>query len=69
MKKLLLVCAGWLSVNSLVLADNWDLAQDSIRLGVAEVDRTVSEIYQGKKLLLGTHYCNAPLMQACSICD
>ena len=40
---------------STALADNWDLARNSLRLGVADADWTVVEQYQGVKLLLDAH--------------
>jgi len=39
-----------------VQADNWDLSENSLMIGVADVDWTVSPTYQGTKLLLGGRY-------------
>ena len=38
------------------VADNWDLGQDSLVLGIGDVDWTVSPDFHGTKLLLGGHY-------------
>ena len=37
-------------------ADNWDLGQDSVRLGIGDVDWTIDPVYHGTKLLLGGRY-------------
>ena len=39
-----------------VLADNRDLGQNSLRIGIADVDWTVSPVFHGTKLLLGGRY-------------
>lgn len=41
---------------STTLADNWDLGQDAVSLGIADVDWTVSPDFHGTKLLLGGRY-------------
>ena len=43
---------GFMLTASTAMADNWDLARNSLRLGVANVGWTVSEDFQTKKLLL-----------------
>jgi len=39
-----------------VNADNWDLGQNSVSAGIADVDWTVSPTFHGTKLLLGGRY-------------
>ena len=56
MKKLSLILAGTFLFASTVRADNWDLGQDAVSLGIADVDWTISPIYHGTKLLLGGRY-------------
>ena len=56
MRKISLTIAGTLLLASSASADNWDLCQNSARVGIADVDWTISPIYHGTKLLLGGRY-------------
>lgn len=37
-------------------ADNWDLGQNSVTLGIADIDWTISDVFHGTKLLVGGRY-------------
>ena len=56
MKKYLLIAATAIFMTSSVLADNWDLGQNSVSVAIADVDWTVSPDFHGTKLLLGGRY-------------
>jgi hypothetical protein len=56
MNKFSLLLAASLVVTSTVHADNWDLGQNSVSIGIADVDWTVSPDFHGAKLLLGGRY-------------
>ncbi|NNL07411.1 MAG: hypothetical protein HKO86_06780 [Gammaproteobacteria bacterium] len=56
MKKYLLIAATAIFTTSSVLADNWDLGQNSVSVAIADVDWTVSPDFHGTKLLLGGRY-------------
>ena len=56
MKKFALILAAALAITSTANADNWDLGQNSLQLGIADVDWTVSPTFHGTKLLLGGRY-------------
>jgi hypothetical protein len=56
MKKLIASLVTGLLACSSVVADNWDLGQDALVLGIADVDWTVSPTFHGTKLLLGGRY-------------
>ena len=55
MKRALCILAGSF-VFSQVCADNWDLGQNSLTVGVGDVDWTISPAFHGTKLLLGGRY-------------
>lgn len=48
----LLVCLVTFAAN----ADNWDLGQNSVQIGIADVDWTIDSKFHGTKLLLGGRY-------------
>lgn len=48
--------AATLLVVSSPAADPWDLARNSVALGIADVDWTISDEFHGTKLLLGARY-------------
>lgn len=56
MKIYTVIAATAIFTTSSVLADNWDLGQNSVTLGIADVDWTVSPEFHGTKLLLGGRY-------------
>ncbi len=56
MKKTFLVPVSCLFSISLAMADNWDIGQNSLAIGVAGIDWTVSPDFHGTKLLLGGRY-------------
>jgi hypothetical protein len=56
MKKHMAIAAAAIFMASAVQADNWDLGQNSVVLGIADVDWTVSPDFHGTKLLLGGRY-------------
>ena len=56
MKKYISIITAGLLMTFSAMADNWDLGQNSLKLGVGEVDWTVSDKYHGTKLLLGGRY-------------
>ena len=56
MNKLIAILVAALLATSMARADNWDLGQNSVRIGIADVDWTVSEKFHGTKLLLGGRY-------------
>jgi len=56
MKNYLVIAATAIFTSSTALADNWDLGQNSVTLGIADVDWTVSPDFHGTKLLLGGRY-------------
>jgi len=56
MKKYILIAATAIFTSSSVLADNWDLGQNSVSVAIADVDWTVSPDFHGTKLLLGGRY-------------
>lgn len=56
MKTIALITAGSLLYALMAHADNWDLGQNSVRLGIADVDWTISPDFHGTKLLLGGRY-------------
>lgn len=56
MKKYILIAATAIFTTSSVLADNWDLGQNSVSVAIADVDWTVSPDFHGTKLLLGGRY-------------
>jgi hypothetical protein len=47
--------AGMFAVSS-AFADNWDLGQNSVAVGIGDVDWTISPDFHGTKLLLGGRY-------------
>jgi hypothetical protein len=51
-----LIAATAIFTTSSVLADNWDLGQNSVSAAIADVDWTVSPDFHGTKLLLGGRY-------------
>jgi hypothetical protein len=56
MKKFVaIILAGLLAPYS-ANADNWDLGQNSLTVGVGDVDWTISPTFHGTKLLLGGRY-------------
>ena len=56
MKKLTLIVASTFLIASTARADNWDLSENSLKVGIADVDWTISETFHGTKLLLGGRY-------------
>jgi len=56
MKKIVLLFASTLFTTPAALADNWDLGQNDLSIGIADVDWTVSPTFHGTKLLLGGRY-------------
>jgi len=56
MNKYILIAATAIFTTSSVLADNWDLGQNSVSVAIADVDWTVSPDFHGTKLLLGGRY-------------
>ena len=56
MNKISSLAAGTLFLCSTANADNWDLAQNSLSIAIADVDWTVSPTFHGTKLLLGGRY-------------
>jgi hypothetical protein len=56
MKKLYTLIAASLLVSTSASADNWDLTQDSVTLGIADIDWTVDPKYHGTKLLVAGRY-------------
>ena len=56
MNKISLLAAGTLFLCSTANADNWDLAQNSLTIGIADVDWTIDPKFHGTKLLLGGRY-------------
>ena len=56
MKKTAILLAGCVLNASSVIADNWDLGRDSVKIGIADVDWTISDKFHGTKLLLGGRY-------------
>ena len=56
MKKLILIFAFAVTMTSTARADNWDLGQNSLTAGIADVDWTISDKFHGTKLLLGGRY-------------
>jgi len=56
MRKIIAIILTGLLAASSAHADNWDLGQNSVSLGIADVDWTVSPIFHGTKLLLGGRY-------------
>ena len=56
MNKFSLLLAASLVIPSTVHADNWDLGRDSLKIGIADVDWTISDKFHGTKLLLGGRY-------------
>ena len=56
MKYFIVITATALFTASQVLADNWDLGQNSLSLGIADVDWTIDPKFHGTKLLLGGRY-------------
>jgi hypothetical protein len=56
MKNLIAALVASLLVSASAMADNWDLGQDALVLGIADVDWTISPTFHGTKLLLGGRY-------------
>ncbi len=56
MKKFILVLVACIFVSYPVFADNWDLGQNSLSIGIGDVDWTVDQKFHGTKLLLGGRY-------------
>ena len=56
MNKFSLLLAVSLVVTSTVHADNWDLGQNSLTVGIGDVDWTIDPKFHGTKLLLGGRY-------------
>ena len=56
MNKFSLLLAASLVITSTVHADNWDLGQNSLTVGVGDVDWTIDPKFHGTKLLLGGRY-------------
>jgi len=56
MSKCSLILAGLLFSAATAYADNWDLGQNSVTVGVGDVDWTISPTFHGIKLLLGGRY-------------
>ena len=49
------MAAGLLTTSS-AMADNWDLGQNSLTVGIGDVDWTIDPKFHGTKLLLGGRY-------------
>jgi hypothetical protein len=56
MNKFSLLLAASLVITSTVHADNWDLGQNSLTVGIGDVDWTIDPKFHGTKLLLGGRY-------------
>jgi hypothetical protein len=56
MNKFSLLLAASLVVTSTAHADNWDLGQNSLTVGIGDVDWTIDPKFHGTKLLLGGRY-------------
>jgi len=56
MKKFALILAAALAITSTANADNWDLGQNSLTVGIGDVDWTIDPKFHGTKLLLGGRY-------------
>ena len=56
MKKFTLILAAALAITSTANADNWDLGQNSLTVGIGDVDWTIDPKFHGTKLLLGGRY-------------
>jgi hypothetical protein len=56
MKNYVVITAVAMLATTSVFADNWDLGKNSVTLGIADVDWTVSPDFHGTKLLLGGRY-------------
>jgi hypothetical protein len=55
-EKIYVLLTGAFFIISTAHADNWDLGQSSLSIGIADVDWTVSPAFHGTKLLLGGRY-------------
>ncbi len=56
MNKLSLTLAATVFFSTSAAADRWDLARNSVTLGIADVDWTISDEFHGTKLLVGGRY-------------
>jgi hypothetical protein len=56
MKKFIAMIAIGLFSASAAIADNWDLGQNSLVVGIGDVDWTIDPKFHGTKLLLGGRY-------------
>jgi hypothetical protein len=56
MNKFSLLLAVSLVITSTAHADNWDLGQNSLTVGIGDVDWTIDPKFHGTKLLLGGRY-------------
>ena len=56
MKRIALIVAATLVLGTAARADNWDLGQNSLTVGIGDVDWTISPAFHGTKLLLGGRY-------------
>jgi hypothetical protein len=56
MKQSITIIAAGLLATTAAIADNWDLGQNSVQVGIGDVDWTVSPDFHGTKLLLGARY-------------
>lgn len=56
MKRIYLLYYSALFITSTVQADNWDLGQNSLTIGIGDIDWTISDKFHGTKLLLGGRY-------------
>ncbi len=56
MKKIQIFFTAALLIASTAQADNWDLGQNSLTVGIGDVDWTISPDFHGTKLLLGGRY-------------